>query len=65
MSKNLVHIDPTRFPWLDLGRYTFTMAVESGGLVYLSGQTASAYDPETGRVICKGTDSTLACLAKG
>ncbi len=54
MSRNIIEVDPKKFPWLDLQRYTFCMAVESNGLIYLSGQTASAYYETEGRVICKG-----------
>lgn len=54
MAKNIVEVDPAKFPWLDLNRYTFCMGAESAGIVYLSGQTASEYDPESGRVVCKG-----------
>ena len=54
MVKNIVEVDPAKFPWLDLNRYTFCMGAENAGIVYLSGQTASEYDPELGRVVCKG-----------
>ena len=54
MSKNIIEVDPAKFPWLDLDRYTFCMGAENGGILYLSGQTASEYDPELGRVVCKG-----------
>ena len=54
MSKNIVEVDPAKFPWLDLNRYTFCMGAENSGILYLSGQTASEYDPESGRVVCKG-----------
>ena len=54
MSKNIIEVDPARFPWLDLNRYTFCMGAENGGILYLSGQTASEYNPGPGRVVCKG-----------
>ena len=54
MSKNIIEIDPAKFPWLDLNRYTFCMGAEKAGILYLSGQTASEYDPKLGRVVCKG-----------
>ena len=50
----MIEIDPQKFPWLDLNRYTFCMGAENAGLYYLSGQTASEYDPDQGRVVCKG-----------
>ena len=54
MVRNVVLVDPEKFPWLDPRRYTFSMAAEAHGVVYLSGQTAGEYDPEAGRVTCKG-----------
>ena len=54
MSKNIIEVDPVKFPWLDLNRYTFCMGAENAGILYLSGQTASEYDPQQGRVVCKG-----------
>jgi enamine deaminase RidA (YjgF/YER057c/UK114 family) len=50
----VVQVDPAKFPWLDVSRYTFSMAVESQGVVYISGQTAGAYDSGEGKVVCKG-----------
>ena len=47
-------IEPESFPWLDYRRYTFSMGVQKGGLLFLSGESASQYDPELGRVVCKG-----------
>jgi enamine deaminase RidA (YjgF/YER057c/UK114 family) len=54
MSRNIVEVDPQKFPWLDIARYTFCMAAENAGVFYLSGQTAGAYDPGQGKVVCKG-----------
>ena len=54
MTKNVVEVDPAKFPWLDLNRYTFCMGAENSGILYLSGQTASEYDPQLGEVVCKG-----------
>ena len=54
MPRNIVEVDPRKFPWLDLNRYTFCLAAESSGIVYLAGQTASEYDPSMGSVVCKG-----------
>ncbi len=55
MPRNIVEVDPAKFPWLDLNRYTFCLGAESAGVVYLAGQTASEYDPAVGGVVCKGT----------
>ena len=54
MPRNIVEVDPQNFPWLDLNRYTFCLGAESGGILYLAGQTASEYDPAAGAVVCKG-----------
>lgn len=54
MPRNIVEVDPQKFPWLDLNRYTFCLGAESGGILYLAGQTASEYDPSVGAVVCKG-----------
>ena len=54
MPTNPIQVQPEKFPWLDLNRYTFAMGVEKNGLVFVSGQTASAFDPEEKHVLCKG-----------
>ena len=54
MPRNIIEVDPQKFPWLDLNRYTFCLGAESGGILYLAGQTASEYDPAVGAVVCKG-----------
>ena len=54
MPRNIIEVDPRKFPWLDLNRYTFCLGAESGGILYLAGQTASEYDPAAGSVVCKG-----------
>ena len=54
MVRSVVQVDPEKFPWLDVGRYTFSMAVEARGVVYISGQTTGEYDADAGRVVCKG-----------
>ncbi len=53
MPRNVVEVDPQKFPWLDLNRYTFCLAAESGGILYLAGQTASEYDSSSGGIVCK------------
>ena len=54
MTRTVIEVDPDKFPWLDLRRYTFAMAAEKNGVVYLSGQTARFYDPNDRKVVCKG-----------
>lgn len=63
MSKSIIQVNPEKFPWLDLRRYTFTMGVENKGILYISGNTASAYDPEKRQIICKGDVVEQAKLA--
>ena len=46
--------EPDHFPWLDYRRYTFSLGVEKGGVVFLSGETASQYDSAVDRVVCHG-----------
>jgi enamine deaminase RidA (YjgF/YER057c/UK114 family) len=47
-------IKPQRFPWFDYARYSFSLGVRAGSGVYLSGHTASQYDPAAGRIVVKG-----------
>jgi enamine deaminase RidA (YjgF/YER057c/UK114 family) len=47
-------IKPQRFPWFDYARYSFSLGVRAGFGVYLSGHTASQYDPAAGRIVVKG-----------
>ncbi len=54
MGRSIIQVDPAKFPWLDLRRYTFCMGVEKNGLAYLSGNTGSEFDKEKGRVLVKG-----------
>lgn len=49
-----VAIKPTRFPWFDYGRYSFSLGVQAGTGIYLSGHTASEYDGAAGRMVVKG-----------
>lgn len=47
-------IAPEHFPWLDYKRFTFSMGAEKDGIIFLSGNTASEYDPKEGRVVVRG-----------
>lgn len=51
-EKRVLYPDP--FPWLDYRRYSFSMGIEKGGVLFTSGQSASQYDPDQGRVVCRG-----------
>jgi enamine deaminase RidA (YjgF/YER057c/UK114 family) len=47
-------ITPARFPWFDYSRYSFSLGVRAGDRAYLSGHTASEFDPETKRIVVRG-----------
>ncbi len=47
-------LEPEDFPWFDYKRYSFSLGLAVGGNCYLSGHTASAYDPEAKRVVVEG-----------
>ena len=47
-------ITPEHFPWLDTSRYSFSPGIEAAGAAWLAGQTAGAYDAESGRVTVSG-----------
>lgn len=48
-------IKPARFPWFDYSRYSFSLGLKSGSGTYLSGHTASEYDPAARRIVVRGT----------
>ena len=47
-------VQPKHFPWFDYSRYSFSLGIDAGAHVYLSGHTASEYDPDVGRMVVKG-----------
>ena len=47
-------IQPEDFPWFDYGRYTFSLGLTHGEDAYLSGHSASEYDPAEDRIVVKG-----------
>ena len=49
-----IAIKPKHFPWFDYSRYSFSLAVGVGDRVYLSGHTASEFDPALKRMVVKG-----------
>ena len=53
-------IEPDDFKWLDYRRYTFSLGLSAGDDVYLSGHSASCYDPAEGRVVVRG-DAAAQC----
>lgn len=59
-------ITPEPFPWLDTSRYSFSQGINASGAAWLAGQTAGAYDAESGRVTVRGDGAEQAgvCWAK-
>jgi enamine deaminase RidA (YjgF/YER057c/UK114 family) len=47
-------IKPARFPWFDYSRYSFSLGLKTPAGVFLSGHTASEYDPEAKRIVVRG-----------
>ena len=47
-------IEPERFDWLDYRKYTFSLGLTAGADVFLSGHSASCYDPSEERVVVRG-----------
>ena len=45
---------PSRFPWFDYSRYSFSLGLAAGSSLYLSGHSASQYDPERGAIVVRG-----------
>lgn len=48
-------LEPAAFPFFDPAQYAFSLGVEAGGRVWLSGHTASRFDAESGRMVVTGT----------
>ncbi|WP_271627688.1 RidA family protein [Bradyrhizobium sp. CCBAU 11445] len=47
-------IHTRRFDWYDYRRYSFSLGLKTSAGTYLSGQTASKYDPATKRMVVRG-----------
>jgi enamine deaminase RidA (YjgF/YER057c/UK114 family) len=47
-------LEPQNFPWFDYKRYSFSLGLAVGESCYLSGHTASTYDPERKRIVVEG-----------
>ena len=47
-------LQPSRFPWFDYSRYSFSLGLAGGPSLYLSGHSASEYDRERGVIVVKG-----------
>lgn len=59
-------LKPKHFPWFDYTRYSFSMGLQSATGTYLSGNTASEFDPAVKRIVVKGgmTDQVRTAWAK-
>lgn len=59
-------IQPARFPWFDYSRYSFSLGLKSANGAYLSGHTASEFDPAAKRIVVRGgmTDQVRTAWAK-
>ena len=57
---------PKHFPWFDYSRYSFSMGLKSSTGTYLSGNTASEFDPAAKRIVVNGgmTDQVRTAWAK-
>ena len=49
-----IAIEPAHFPWFDYSRYSFSLGLKTPASVYLSGHTASEYDPVANRIVVRG-----------
>lgn len=47
-------IQPKSFPWFDYSRYSFSLGLSVGNRAYLSGHTASEYDPAAKKIVVRG-----------
>jgi len=59
-------IKPAYFPWFDYSRYSFSLGLSTPTGAYLSGHTASQYDPALKRIVVRGgmTDQARTAYAK-
>ncbi|WP_035728546.1 RidA family protein [Bradyrhizobium murdochi] len=52
MTITSIHLD--HFPWYDYRRYSFSLGLKTSAGTYLSGHTASEYEPATKRIVVQG-----------
>jgi enamine deaminase RidA (YjgF/YER057c/UK114 family) len=59
-------LKPKHFPWFDYTRYSFSMGLQSASGTWLSGNTASEFDPAVKKIVVKGgmTDQVRTAWAK-
>jgi enamine deaminase RidA (YjgF/YER057c/UK114 family) len=48
-------ITPAQFPWFDYARYSFSLGLKTDRGAYLSGHTASEYDPVRKKIVVHGS----------
>ncbi len=56
-------IRPDIFPFYDYRRHSLSLALKKGDYLFYSGHTASEYDPDRKRIVCKGGMIEQATLA--
>ena len=47
-------ITPSSFPWYDYSRYSFSLGLKTQSGAYLSGHTASEFDPSKNKIVVRG-----------
>ena len=47
-------ITPSEFPWFKYSDYTFSLGLMLGDDAFLSGHSASEFDPESKKMVVKG-----------
>jgi enamine deaminase RidA (YjgF/YER057c/UK114 family) len=59
-------ITPAHYPWYDYARYSFSLGLKTERGAYLSGHTASEYDPIAKKIVVRGsmTDQVRTAYAK-
>ena len=59
-------ITPAHYPWYDYARYSFSLGLMTDRGAYLSGHTASEYDPVNKKIVGRGsmTDQVRTAYAK-
>ncbi|MFE3280268.1 RidA family protein [Nocardia sp. NPDC059239] len=55
MTSFLHEVIPDHFPWYDYTRYSYSLGVARDGHAWLSGNTASEFDPETKHMVVRGS----------
>ena len=65
-AMRLTAITPRHFPWFDYQRYSFSLGLRTETGAYLSGHTASEYDPQIRKIVVRGsmTDQVRTAYAK-